>query len=109
MSQPGPGVEPFRVDYSALCRRELRRLLDRSRALGRLEELAQATRDLDTRLRWIPLDFGEPLRDFNELGLREYVGTVAPLVVTYAVDEARRIVYVAVPFRLLSNSGLESP
>jgi hypothetical protein len=30
----------------------------------------------------------------------------APLVVTFNVDEARRIVYVAIPFKLLSNSGL---
>lgn len=66
-------------------------------------------RDIDVRLRWVPLDFGEPLRELTELGLQEYIGTIAPLVVTYAVDEARRIVYVALPFRLLPNSGPPAP
>jgi hypothetical protein len=59
-----------------------------------------------TRGWWIPLDFGEPLRDFVQLGLQERIGTVAPLVVTYGVDEARRIVYVTIPFKLLPGSGL---
>jgi hypothetical protein len=40
------------------------------------------------------------------LGILEFIGVVAPLVVTYGVDEARRLVYVSVPFKLLRNSGL---
>ena len=73
---------------------------------GRLAEVVQALRDMHTRLEWIPLDFGEPLRDLPHLGIQIRIGPVAPLVVTYGVDEARRIVYVSVPFDLLPKSGL---
>jgi hypothetical protein len=52
------------------------------------------------------LDFGEPLQDFVHLGIKEHIGVLAPLVVKYGVDEARRIVYVALPFELLPNSGI---
>jgi hypothetical protein len=51
------------------------------------------------------VSFGDPLRDLVHLGLQERVGVLPPLVVTYAVDEARHIVYVSVPFKLLPNSG----
>jgi hypothetical protein len=105
MSQSSPGVPPFRVVYSGLCREAARELLNRAAAKGRFAELAQALREINTRLEWIPLDFGEPLRDFVELGIQLRIGPVAPLVVTYGVDQARRIVYVTVPFKLLPRSG----
>ncbi len=106
MNPPHGSVPPFRVSYSGRCREHTRQLLARAIARGRFPELAQAIRDLETRLRWIPLDFGEPLRDFPALGIQVRNGTVPPLVVTYGVDEARRIVYVSVPFKLLPRSGL---
>lgn len=106
MSQPSQGVPPFRVVYSERCREQFRQLLSRARARGRAAEVAQLVRDVNRRLEWIPLDFGEPTHDLVYLGIREYVGTVPPLVVTYAVDEDRRIVYVSVPFKLLPRSGL---
>lgn len=65
-----------------------------------------AVRGINRRLEWIPLDFGEPLKDFTHLGIKEHIGVVAPLVVKYGVDEDKRIVYVALPFNLLSKSGL---
>jgi hypothetical protein len=89
-----------------LCRDETKHLLARARAKGRFAEVAQAIRDIDTRLAWIPLDFGEPLRAFGHLGIQEYIGTIAPLVVKYGVDEERYIVYVSLPFDLLPKSGL---
>jgi hypothetical protein len=99
-------VPPFRVVYSERCREQLRQLLAQARARGRFAEVAQVFRDLNTRLEWVPLDFGEPTHDLLYLGVREHVGTLPPLVVTYAVDEDRRIVYVSVPFKLLPRSGL---
>jgi hypothetical protein len=81
-------------------------LLERARAKGRFAEIAQAIRDINTRLEWIPLDFGEPLRDLSPLGIQIRMGTITPLVVRYGVDEARHIVYVSVPFVLLPKSGL---
>lgn len=81
-------------------------MLVRARAQGRFTEVAQAIRDINTRLEWIPLDFGDPIQDLVNLGIQEHVGTLPPLVVTYGVDEARRIVYVSVPFKLLPRTGL---
>ena len=106
MSAPGRGAPPYRVVYSELCRERARDLLARAAAQGRLAEVARAVRDLDRRLHWIPLDFGEPFQDLAELGLKEHIGVVTPLVVRYSVDEGRRLVYVAVPFRLLPRAGL---
>jgi hypothetical protein len=106
VSQPPGGVPPYRVVYSELCREQTRQLLARAAAKGRFAEIAQVVRDINTRLEWIPLDFGEPLRDFPQLGIQVRIGPLAPLVVTFGVDEARRIVYVSIPFQLLPKSGL---
>ena len=106
MSQPDRKGPPFRVVYSELCRDQMRDLLVRAGAMGRFAEVAQALRGIHQRLEWIPLDFGEPLQDFHNLGLKEFIGVMRPLVVKYAVDEARGIVYVSLPFDLLSKSGL---
>ena len=104
MSQP-PGTPPFHVVYAQRCRENTRELLQRAAVKGRFAELAQVVRDINTRLEWIPLDFGEPLREHAQAGINEYIGVLPPLVVTYGVDQARRIVYVAVPFALLPRSG----
>jgi hypothetical protein len=106
VSQPSGGVPSFHVVYSGRCQQEAKTLLARAMAKGRFAEFAQAMQDIDVRLRWIPLDFGEPLRDFAILGIKQYVGSVRPLAGRYGVDEARRIVYLVVPFQLLPNSGL---
>jgi hypothetical protein len=77
VSEPNGGVPPYRVVYSGRCRETARQLLERATAHGRFAEIAQAIRDIDARLRWIPLDFGEPLQDFIHLGIKEYIGVVA--------------------------------
>jgi hypothetical protein len=106
VSEPSGGLPPYRVVYSGLCRDQARQLLARAAAKGRFAEVAQAVRGIDTRLQWIRLDFGEPLRDFFQMGIKEHIGVHAPLVVKYAVDEARHTVYVSLPFGLLPKSGL---
>jgi hypothetical protein len=108
VSQPSGGTPPYRVVFSGLCRETTTQLLERARAKGRLAEVAQAVRGIETRLLWVPLDFGEPRRDLVHLGVQLRSGTVPPLVVRYAVDEARRIVYVTLPFELLPRTGLEA-
>jgi hypothetical protein len=106
VSEASGSVPPYRVIYSGLCRDETKRLLARASAKSRFAELVQAIRDIDCRLRWIPLDFGQPLQDFEWLGIKEHIGVLRPLVVKYGVDETRHIVYVVIPFKLLPNSGL---
>jgi hypothetical protein len=81
-------------------------MLVRAVEKGMFAEVVQALRDIHTRLSWIPLDFGEPLRDFAELGIQVRIATIAPLVVTFGVDHDRRIVYVSLPFEFLPRSGL---
>lgn len=109
MSQPKSGVLSYQVVYSGLCRDATGQLFARARAIGRFAEIAQVVRDIDPRLQWIPLDFGEPLQDFVHLGIKEPIGVIAPLVVKYGVDEPRRIVYVSLPFDLLPKNGLSEP
>jgi hypothetical protein len=99
-------VPPYRVAYSELCRDETRQLLARAAAKGRFAEVAQIVRDVNTRLEWAPVDVGDPLRDLVHLGAQERIVVLPPLVVAYAVDETRRLVYVSVPFKLLPKSGL---
>jgi hypothetical protein len=106
VSEPNRDVPPFRVVYSERCREATRQLLARAAAKGRFAELAQVVREIHTRLQWIPLDFGEPIRDFVQLGIQARLAPLGPLVVTFGVDEARRIVYVTIPFKLLPRSGL---
>ena len=108
MNHPSEGVPPYRVAYSGLCREQARQLLAMASARGRLAEIAQIVRDVHRPLEWIPLDTGDPLRDLVNLGIQERIVVQTPLVVTYNVDETRRIVYVAIPFKLLPNSGLQS-
>jgi hypothetical protein len=81
-------------------------LLVRAAAQGKLAQIVEAIEGIHKRLQWIPLDFGEPLRDFVHLGIQLRVGSVPPLVVRFGVDEARRIVHVPLPFNLLPKSGL---
>lgn len=107
MSQPGHGVTPYHLAYSERCRESIRRLLALARERGRLAEILEVVRGIHTRLEWIPLDFGDPQKELVHLGIQERIGVCPPVVVTYAVDEARRIVYVSVPVKLLPRSGLE--
>jgi len=106
MSQLSEGTPPYRVVYSGLCREETKQLLAHARANGRFTEVAQAVRDIHTRLEWIPLDFGEPLRDLKQLGIQVRIGTIPPLVVRFGADQNRHLVYVSLPFDLLPKSGL---
>ena len=105
MSQASAGVPPYRVVYSELCRERTRELLARAAAKGRFAEVAEVLRGIDTRLQWIPLDFGEPVLDFVHLGIKEHIGVLAPLVIKDGVDEDRHIVCVSLPFDLLPKSG----
>src|SRR5271167_4079032 len=98
MNQPDRGSLAFRVVYPGECREFIKQVLLRAANGGRLAEIAKTLRGLHARLEWIPLDFGDPLRDLPELGLLELIGCLPPFVVTYAVDEVRRLVYISRSF-----------
>ncbi len=61
MSQPTGAIPPYRVVSSERCRQQTRELLERAAAKERFAEIAQVVRDINIRLQWISLGFGEPL------------------------------------------------
>jgi hypothetical protein len=63
-----------------------------------------AAKEINRRLRVYP-QFGEPRRDLPALGATLWAGTVPPLMLQYVIDEVYRVVFVAVPFKVLPNAG----
>jgi hypothetical protein len=104
VSEPSTSPAPYRVVYSEYVRNELRALLARAKANGQGKQAVDAAREINRRLHLYP-QFGEPRRDLKTLGATMGSGTVPPLVLEYAIDEERRLVFVAIPFKVLPNSG----
>lgn len=101
-----PAPVPYRVSYSGRVRDELKDLIARAKARGLAKQVLAAVKGIDERLRIYP-QFGQPLRDLKLEPAQVWIGVVEPLVVHYVLDEARRVVMVAVPFLPLPGSGLE--
>jgi hypothetical protein len=100
------GAGHFRVVYSKRVLKALSGLLTKARALGKFDEFAAAVRKIHGSLQTQPFIFGEPIYTLPNLALRTRKGSVRPLVVTYSVDEERRLVYVVQPLTPLPSSGL---
>jgi hypothetical protein len=95
MAKPVNGpAGAYRVTYPESVRAALRILGRKALEVGRADELADALREIDGRLRTEPVGFGEPSYRLRHLGLLKCLGSRPPLYVYYAVDEVRRIVYV---------------
>src|ERR1700736_5303637 len=94
VTTPNGSAAHFRVVYSEAVRIALRDLLAKARAIGKLDEVAAAARGIHGHLQPQPFVFGEPLYTLPNLTLLARQGSVRPLVVTYVVDEERRLVYV---------------
>jgi hypothetical protein len=106
MSEPSGTPAPYRVAYSGLVRNELRDLIVRARGRGLAQQVLDAAKQIDDRLRVYP-QFGQPLRDLKLRPAQLWMACVPPLVVQYSVDDERRVVMVVVPIRPLPNSGLD--
>ena len=95
MNSPGDGqpvlykVIPTGVASKLLKQRHLEAI-----QAGRGAPFLAAFRQIVERLRKDPLVFGEPLYRLKALQLEIRQGIVLPLVVDYAVDEQRRLVYI---------------
>jgi hypothetical protein len=74
--------------------------------LGIQREYLAALRAIERHLATDPVGWGDPDFVLRQAGLRMCHGTEPPLLVYYAVDELRRIVYVK-EFRPLPESGLQ--
>jgi hypothetical protein len=85
---------PYRVVYAEVARIALRAFGAAARAAGHTQDALATLKELDYRLRVYP-QFGEPLTDLKQETGQIFIGTVAPLMVRYAVYELRRLVVVA--------------
>jgi hypothetical protein len=72
----------------------VRSLAVRAQELGILPQLTAAVRTITRRLADEPSSWGDPTHRLHHLGLLKHVRVYGFLRVYYAVDEARRIVYV---------------
>ncbi len=106
MSQPTPSSVPYRVLPSAHVIRELEALMRRAYAAGHSKEALAALKEIEHRLSIYP-QFGEKLRDLRQTGETLWVATVPPLVAEYVIDESIRSVFIARPFKVLSNAGFK--
>lgn len=90
---------PYRLDCSARVAAQFQALVDQARGplVGRIK---RAGREFLRRLSTDPLVFGNPIYTTAHLRLQVFNGVAPPLVVHFAVDQARKIVYI-LGFRLL--------
>jgi hypothetical protein len=94
VSDPSPPPTPYRVSYSARVQQEILRLGDLASERGQGAEYLAAVKEIDRRLRIYP-QFGEPLLNLTHEPGQVWIGTVAPLVLRYAIYEERRLVVVS--------------
>lgn len=78
-------------------------MLERARAAGRMQEMAQALRIIDQRLRTDPLDFGEVYRSRGNV--HEHTAFCDFIQITFAVCTERKLVLVR-DCRIMSGRGL---
>ena len=98
----------YQVSYSGWVTQHLRDLAARNPT--RRADLDRVLKHIDRLFRVYP-QYGQPLSDLSLPGAQQWVMTVPPFVIHYAVVEAddrgrRRQVLVTRPFALLPNSGL---
>jgi hypothetical protein len=95
-------VASYEVVYSEGVREAVRGFAAAAKAVGTIQELVAAVRELDRRLHIYP-QFGDPIIDLAQEPGQVCLGTVPPVVARYAIFEQRRLVIVTV-LRLLSQS-----
>lgn len=95
---------PYKVVDSGVVRATLQEFFARAEAVSQKDTLLAALKNLERRLGVYP-QFGEPERDLSHEAGQLYNGAVPPVVVRYAVFEARRLAFVGSPPKLLPNAG----
>jgi hypothetical protein len=88
-------------------RKLMRTWAQRASRKGISAKYAAALKMIYRQLTTVPSTWGDPCNRLVHLGLTVYHRVYAPLYVSYAVDEARRIVYVKT-LSVLPRSGLET-
>jgi hypothetical protein len=103
---PNNSTNPYKFVDTGEQREQLKKWAERAGALGITAEFVAASKTVHHHLTMEPLSWGDPCYRLSHLGLQVYQRACLPLHVTYAVDEARRIVYI-MKFTPYSGSGLE--
>jgi hypothetical protein len=93
------------VDSSGHIAEQIRSLQRQATRRGQGTAFTLAFLRIIKALRRDPFGVGEPLYSLDAMGLQVRTIAVAPLVIDYAVDQPRAIVYLKV-CKLLSGSGL---
>ncbi len=84
---------PYHLSFAGRSKEQLNALREQAIRLGIKEDFVSALKQIEQRLSLDPLEWGDPLYQLRYLELLLYRGTHAPLNVIYAVDEARKLVY----------------
>jgi hypothetical protein len=96
---------PYSVVYSGLQRQAVRAYGERAAQRGILAAYLDAIRSMHDHLTTDPLDWGDPQNRLRHMGLLLCQRIHRMLLVHYAVDEQRRIVYLR-SIRPMPNRGL---
>jgi len=101
--RPNP---PYKITFLGNHGSWLRACGERAAERGVLNDYTAAVKSIERRLATDPLEWGDPQNRLRHLQLLLYHGIQSPLHVYYAVDEARRIVYVQ-EIKPLPGRGLD--
>lgn len=85
--------DPYQVVNASQVTVDLKALLAEAAARGIGDKVFFAMKTIVERLHQDPLEFGEPRYDLQWMQLQVRIGGFGGLVVRYAVDEARHLVY----------------
>ena|SRR5579871_3483008 len=84
----------FHVAYSTALKQEIKDILSKAKQVGELEGYARALLEIDDRMRTDPFGLGELKGRLAKLKLDVHVACVRPLVVEFAIDAQRKLVFV---------------
>lgn len=88
----GPNA-PYQIVNASQVGAALKALLAAAAARGIGDKVLHAIKTIVERLQQAPLEFGEPRFDLFWMRLQVRICGFGGLVVSYAVDDARRLVY----------------
>jgi hypothetical protein len=94
MAAEGNGQKrEYHVDFAAIVAQQIKSAAERAKELGRLQQVIDALKVIERRLRTDPLSFGEFTNE-PPGNLIYHTGTIFPLSVIFAIDRANAVVYI---------------
>ena len=108
MSSSSDRPIPFKVIWSGTAIRQVGKLAGITKAEGRHQSLrfAHVLRSIERALTWIPLEYGEPVKELTSVNLQTCVCFAEEVVVNYGVNHSRKIVFVR-DFRKMTRNRLK--